>query len=171
MKDIRLLGLPDGRILVLTRPLGLPGARAAIGYSCLASLDDLDASAITGATLFRDQFLPDEWGGANEAHLLAGGLVGVLGHIAWMEEGDIRHYAAMSFVLRPATGEKTPLRIIATRGDFAPGPAKRVDLQDVIFSGGLVREDDGSAWLYAGVSDAEAHRIRIADPFLAYERE
>lgn len=154
---------------MLTRPLGLPGARAAIGYTCLATLDDLDADAIAGATLFRDQFLPDEWGGANEAHLLANGLVGVLGHVAWMEAGDIRHYAAMSFALRPETGEKTPLTIIATRSDFPPGPAKRLDLQDVIFSGGLVRQHDASAWLYTGISDAETHRLRIPDPFLAYE--
>lgn len=170
MKDIRLLALPDQRILVLTRPLGLPGARAAIGYTCLATLDDLDADAIARAPLFRDQFLPDEWGGANEAHVLANGLIGVLGHVAWMEAGDIRHYAAMSFVLRPETGEKTPLTIIATRSDFAPGPAKRADLQDVIFSGGLVRQPDGSAWLYTGISDAAAHRLRIADPFLAAEQ-
>jgi hypothetical protein len=170
MKDIRLLELPGGKILVLTRPLGLTDARAAIGYTCLDSLDDLDVKTITSATLFRDQFTPDEWGGANEAHLLANGLVGVLGHVAWMEAGEIRHYYAMTFALRPETGEKTPLTIVATRKDFPPGPAKRPDLQDVIFSGGLARQADGSAWLYAGVSDAEAHRIRIPDPFLAYER-
>lgn len=166
MKDIRLLELPGGKILVLTRPLGLPDARAAIGYTCIDSLDDLNAAVIDAAALFRDQFLPDEWGGANEAHVLANGLVGVLGHIAYMQAGDIRHYYAMSFVLNPVTGEKTPLKIIATRGDFLPGPAKRPDLEDVIFSGGLVRLEDGTAWLYAGVSDADAQRLRIADPFL-----
>ncbi len=119
---------------------------------------------------FVTSFCPTNGVAQHEAHVLANGLIGVLGHVAWMEAGDIRHYAAMSFVLRPETGEKTPLTIIATRSDFAPGPAKRADLQDVIFSGGLVRQPDGSAWLYTGISDAAAHRLRIADPFLAAEQ-
>ena len=170
MKDIRLCELPGGKMLVLTRPLGLADARAAIGYTMIERLDDLNAALIDAATLFRDQFLADEWGGANEAHVLANGLVAVLGHIAYMEAGDIRHYHAMTFALKPETGEKTPLKIIATRKDFPAGPAKRPDLEDVIFSGGLVRQPDGMAWLYAGVSDAEAHRLRIADPFVEYEQ-
>ncbi len=169
MKDIRLLELPSRKILVLTRPLGLTDARAAIGYTCINNLEELNAAVIDAATLFRDQFLPDEWGGANEAHVLTNGLVAVLGHVAYMEAGDIRHYHAMTFALNPETGEKTPLKIIATRRDFLPGAAKRPDLEDVIFSGGLVRQADGRAWLYAGVSDAEAHRILIADPFVEYE--
>jgi hypothetical protein len=41
---------------------------------------------------------------------------------------------------------------------------------DVVFSGGLVRNiDEGKAVLYAGISDAEAQRITIDDPFLGYE--
>lgn len=170
MKDIRLCELLGGKILVLTRPLGLADARAAIGYCVIDRLDDLNATVIDAASLFRDQFLPDEWGGANQAHVLKNGLVAVLGHIACMEAGDIRHYYAMTFAMKPETGEKTLLKIIATRKDFPPGPAKRPDLVDVIFSGGLVRQPDGTAWLYAGVSDAEAHRLCIVDPFVEYEQ-
>ena len=61
------------------------------------------------------------------------------------------------------------MQIIATRADFPPGASKRPDLEDVIFSGGLVRLPDGKAWFYAGLSDAEAGRILIDDPFVDYE--
>jgi len=36
-------------------------------------------------------------------------------------------------------------------------------------NGGLTRREDGYAELYAGVSDAEAHKIVIPDPFLQFE--
>ena len=44
------------------------------------------------------------------------------------------------------------------------------DLVDVVFSGGLIRKSVGSADLYAGISDAEAQKITIMDPFLSYEQ-
>jgi hypothetical protein len=46
---------------------------------------------------------------------------------------------------------------------------KRPDLEDVIFSGGLIRSDNDRAILSVGVSDAEAYRIEIPDPFKEYE--
>jgi len=170
MKDIRLIERDNGRIGVFTRPMMVDGARALIGYTEIATLDDLTEEAIDGARLLRRQFLPEEWGGVNEAHLLKGGLIGVLGHIAWMEEFNIRHYYPMVFVYDPDSHRYTPIKLIATREMFPDGPAKRPDLQDVLFSGGLVRHEDGTASLYTGVSDAEAHVIRIPDPFLEYEK-
>ncbi len=169
MKDIRLIQRDNGRIGVFTRPMMVDGARALIGYTEIDSLDGLTEEAINEAHLLRQQFLPDEWGGANEAHLLKGGLIGVLGHIAWMEEFNIRHYYPMVFAFNPEDYRYTPIKLIATRAMFQDGPAKRPDLQDVIFSGGIVRHEDGTASLYTGVSDAEAHAIRIPDPFLEYE--
>jgi hypothetical protein len=65
--------------------------------------------------------------------------------------------------------EKTPIKIIASRSEFPEGPAKRSDLVDILFSGGLVRLDGGKAKLYTGVSDTEAHVLTIEDPFLEYE--
>ena len=67
----------------------------------------------------------------------------------------------------PDTAEIGPVRIIATRAQFPTGPAKRPDLEDVIFAGGLIRHWDGTATLFAGLSDAEAGAIRIADPMAA----
>ena len=61
------------------------------------------------------------------------------------------------------------IEIIAARKQFPEGPSKRPDLVDVIFSGGLQRKDDGTAILYAGISDAWAARVAMPDPFRAYE--
>jgi hypothetical protein len=170
MKDIRLIELANGSIGVFTRPFGVAGATAVIGYTQIEALDHLTEEGILGADLFLDQFLPSEWGGANEVHLLSNGLVGILGHIARYDEQRNRHYHSMTFAFDPATGIKTPVKIIATRDLFPEGPSKKDDLANVIFSGGLQRMGDGLAVLYAGVSDAEAQRIVIPDPFEEYEQ-
>lgn len=73
----------------------------------------------------------------------------------------------MAFTFDPLTRKPEAMRIIATRTDFPAGESKRPDLQNVIFSGGLVRIAGDRAWLYAGLSDAEAGRVLIADPFSA----
>ncbi|SFT09076.1 Protein of unknown function [Paenibacillus sp. BC26] len=169
MKDVRLIELANGEIGVLTRPQGEKGGRGKIGFFKCAELEDITAERIADAPVFQDQFLELEWGGANEPHLLSNGLVGVLGHIASFE-GEDRHYQAMTFAIHPETFEKTPMKIIARRSIFPEGAAKRPDLTDVIFSGGIVRKPNGLADLYVGASDAEAYRIEIGDPFLEYEQ-
>ena len=168
MMDIRLVELADGRVGVFSRPQGEPGGRGTIGFTAVDSLEELNAEAIAAAPLLEGQFLEEEWGGANEAHLLADGCLGVLGHIARMDEEE-KHYYPMAFVLDPANLERTPPRIIAARNYFPPGPPKRPDLVDIIFSGGLVRNGDGTATLYAGISDAEGARIDMPDPFVEYD--
>jgi hypothetical protein len=170
MKDLRLVQLTDGRIGVFTRPQGVKGGRGKIGYTTADALDELSLELVAEAPLLEGQFLDEEWGGCNEIHLLSNGLLGVLGHIARFDEHDNRHYYPMVFVFDPRNRAFTDMRIIAERSDFIAGPAKRPDLVDVVFSGGLVRKGDGTADLYAGISDAEAHKITIPDPFLKYER-
>ncbi|WP_410514923.1 DUF1861 family protein [Paenibacillus sp. BR2-3] len=169
MKDIRLIELTDGRIGVFTRPQGARGGRGQIGFTIIHSLDELNEQTFINAEVFQDQFVPEEWGGANEAHLLKNGHVGVLGHIACLDKLDIKHYYAMVFTVNTETFETTPIKIIAARSDFPIGPGKRPDLQDVIFSGGIIRSDNGRAVLSVGVSDAEAYTLEIPDPFLEYE--
>jgi hypothetical protein len=171
MKDIRLAGLPDGRIALFSRPHSGPGYRGRIGFTIVDRLEALNAGVIAGAPLLAGQFTDTEWGSVNEAHLLRDGRLGLLGHIAWMEAGEIRHYYAMVFAIDPATGQTDPVRIIATRSQFPAGPAKRHDLVDVIFAGGLVRHWDGTATLFTGLSDAEAGWLRIPDPLAALEYE
>ncbi|MCK9860823.1 DUF1861 family protein [Paenibacillus sp. ATY16] len=165
MKDIRLVELRGGNIGVFTRPQGEKGGRGKIGFAQVASLDALTTKIIDDAPLLDEQFAEGEWGGANEAHLLNDGRVGVLGHTACFDEAGDRHYYPMAFVYDPKDASFTDMKIIAERSRFLPGPSKRPDLQDVVFSGGLVRREDGNALLYAGISDADAQVLTIIDPF------
>lgn len=170
MKDIRLLELPGGKILVTTRPQGSGAGRGKIGFTIIRSLDDLSSQSILSASIFEDQFTSEEWGGTNQLHLLKNGKIGVLSHIANFDEEGNRHYYSTCFLLDPATGKHLPMKIIAVRCNFEDGPSKRDDLKDVVFSGGLVRQSNGTARLYCGVGDAEAHCITIPDPFLEWEK-
>ena len=169
MKDLRLAELTDKSVAVVTRPQGEKGGRGKIGYVRINNLSELTIQVVEDAPLLKGQFIEEEWGGANELHLLKNGKLGILGHIASFSEGDVRHYYPMVFLLDPNTGAHTDIELIATRSQFLPGNSKRPDLVDVVFSGGLVRKADGTADLYAGISDAEAHVITLKDPFLAYE--
>ena len=171
MKDLRIAELADKRIAVVTRPQGEKGGRGKIGYASINDLSELTLDVIHQAPLLEGQFIDEEWGGANELHVLKNGQLGVLGHIASFSEGDVRHYYPMVFVIDPETGAHSEIQLIATRSQFLPGSSKRPDLIDVVFSGGLVRNEDKTADLYAGISDAEAHVITIVDPFLKYENE
>lgn len=171
MKDLRMIQLADGGIGVFTRPQGEKGGRGKIGFTIASTLADVDASLIEEAPLLPGQFLDEEWGGPNELHLLKNGLVGILGHIACFDEDGGRHYYPMVFSLDPKSRAASPIQLIAERDDFLPGPAKRPDLVDVVFSGGMIRNDDGTALLFAGVSDAGAQMLRMLDPFLPFELE
>ena len=166
MKDIRLLQLADGRILVAVRPQGEKGGRGKIGFTVLKNLDELTEENMDRAHILEEQFIAAEWGGCNEMHLLPGGKIGILSHIACFDEAGDRHYYSTCFTYDVDTWEYTPMKMIAERKDFAPGASKRPDLEDVIFSGGLVRQKDGKVKLYCGVGDAEAHMRVIEDPFL-----
>ena len=165
MKDLRLVELKSGEIGVVTRPQGEKGGRGKIGYAKIKSLQELSVPVIENAPLLEEQFTEEEWGGANEIHLLENGLLGVLGHIACFDERGDRHYYPMVFTLDGETGEHSPIELIATRSMFLLGESKRPDLVDVVFSGGLVRDGQGKARLYAGISDAEAQVMTIEDPF------
>lgn len=169
MKDIRLVELKDGRIGVFTRPQGEKGGRGKIGYAEVDKLEDLNEQIILDAKLF-NQFTDEEWGGANEIHLLKNGKLGVLAHIAcFSDKGKNRHYASSAFMYDPETEKYSEMKMIACRDLFSPGVAKRPDLEDVVFSGGLKREGNGKAVLYAGIGDAEAHWLEIDDPFIEWE--
>ncbi len=169
MKDIRLIQLRDGRIGLFTRPMhtGHPGAD--IGFRIINRLEDLTESAMLGADLLRGQFTENEWGGVGEAHALQNGAIGVVGHIAYRSADGHLHYYAYTFAINPRTGATTAPKIIAERQNFPQGPAKRWNVVDVVFSGGLRHRAHGRANLYAGVSDTEAYVINIPDPFLDYE--
>lgn len=169
MKDIRLKQLSDGSIAVFTRPQGEIGGRGRIGLTVVGSLSEVTAEVMEAGRLLPAQHSSDEWSGANEIHLLENGKLGVLGHLARFDHNEHRQYFAVVFTVCPSTGHAGPLRLIAERRDFPEGPKKRPDLEDVIFSGGLVRGNNGTAELYVGLSDAAAAKIVIPDPFASIE--
>jgi hypothetical protein len=168
MKDVRICKYKN-KIAVFTRPQGHGAGPGKIGFLMIDSLAELNAEHIEKATIFSNHFIESEWGGANEVHVLKNGLLGVLGHISTRDLENNLHYYPMVFAFNPKTFESTQVKIIAERSDFTPGPSKRPDLIDVLFSGGIVRIPEGKAILYTGVSDAEAHYIIINDPFMEYE--
>lgn len=165
MKDIRLVELTGGRVGVFTRPQGVNGGRGRVGYISFASLQECDAEALYDAPLIDMRLTDEEWVGANEAHLLADGRIGVLGHVAAFDAAGNKCYQAMCFEFDPKTHTATPLRVLAKRADFPDAPAKKPDLVNVVFSGGLSRHGDATATLYAGLSDAAAGVVRISDPW------
>jgi hypothetical protein len=169
MKDIRFKQLPDGQVAIFSRPQGVVGGRGEIGFTIAPSWDAITAEMIVGAPLFSGQLLKEEWGGANEAHQLANGHLGVLGHIACFDGQGDRHYYPMAFAVDPRTRQPSAIRIIARRSFFPPGSSKRPDLVDVVFSGGIIRNDDGTVSLYAGTSDTSSAVVKLPDPFLQYE--
>ncbi len=172
MKDIRLCELSDSRVGVFTRPRGLWGERGMIGYTEVSTLDDLTIEAIERAPMIEDMFHPHDWGGANEAHLLENGEIGIIAHAAYFEADDKtgpRRYYAIAFTFNPITRQWRDYRIIAARKQFAPGVAKRPDLTDVVFSSGIERIGPVTR-LYAGISDAEAHWVEIPYPFPSVQR-
>ena len=169
MKDIRLFEMDNGKIAVFTRPQGNVGGRGKIGFTIINDIDELSSDVINNANLIDKQFIDAEWGGANEIHRLKNGLLGVLGHVACFDKNMDRHYYSMVFAFNPKNLESTEIKIIAQRKNFSYGQYKRKDIMDVIFSGGIKRLDSKKAELYVGVSDAEAHKIIIDDPFIEYE--
>jgi len=173
MKDIRIIELRNGHVGVFTRPLGGEAGKGKIAFAEVESLDKLE-EAIPRAEIIPNQFHDDEWGGANELHLLANGKIGVLGHIAHSEKDEqskkvIRHYYAMAFVFDPVTNAASPLEILTSADDFPYIEPKKPDLGRIIFSGGLVRTSGDDAYLYVGIGDAHAGYAKIKDPFRKFE--
>jgi Protein of unknown function (DUF1861) len=169
MKDIRFKQLPTGHVAIFSRPQGDIGGRGEIGFTISPSWDAITAEMIAAAPLFERQMLKEEWGGANEVHLLVNGHLGILGHIACFDAQRNRHYYPMAFTVDPATRISSPICIIAQRSFFPTGASKRPDLVDVVFSGGIIRNRDGTVSLYAGTSDAAAAVVKLPDPFLRFE--
>jgi len=169
MKGIRFIELPNAKIGVFTRPQGKRGRRGKIGFEIIDSLQKLTPRTLSRADIIKNLFARGEWGGVNEVHLLSNDKLGVLGHIAQFSRSKKRYYYPIVFMFNYETKEVSGLKIITTRSDLPKGEAKRDDLYNVIYPGGLVRNKHGIAKLYAGLADAESYEITMKDPFLEYE--
>jgi hypothetical protein len=175
MKDIRLVGLKDGRIGVFSRPRNAAilkqfGSESQIGFSIINSLDDLSAEVIENAPYIPGLFDAGEWGGCNQAYALDNGRIGVIGHKSYRSPDangtEILTYLNIAFVFDPIQHTATPVKIIGTRSCYPDGPAKTTQLVDCAFTSGIVLRPDGKADLYSGIGDCEVGRIVIDNPFL-----
>lgn len=169
MKGIRLVELPDGKIGVFTRPQGVVNginyAKGQICYTEIDTLEYLSPATITQAKRISLHFTNGEWGGANEAHVLADRQLGILCHIAKLDDAGGKNYYAGIFTMDPETRVATNMHIIATRDDFPSVPNKRPDEVNIIYPGGLKDNGDGTVDLYAGLGDTSAGKICIPNPF------
>lgn len=129
----------------------------------MKSLDEINISIIEKAPLIEDFFYDEEWGGVNAVYPFSPNEKEkylVLGHIAKFTEDGCRHYYPIVFDFDTEKRLAWNVQIIAERSDLPAGEAKRSDLYDIIYSGGLYFED-GKVFLYAGVGDCEAWRIEV----------
>lgn len=167
MKDIRLVGLSNNKIGVFTRPQHksiAKGGRGKIGFQVIEGIDNLNETMLLSTPIL-DQFVDEEWGGVNAAYLLQNENIGVLGHIACFDASENRHYYSMVFEIDLKTSKVSEMKLLAKRAQFLQGAAKRPDLEDVIFSGGILFKNESTIELYVGVSDAEAQYITVGNPF------
>ncbi len=173
MKGIRFIEY-NNKIAIFTRPK-TGNKNRKIGFTIINSLKELTSKNILQAPLIKNNFAEGEWGGVNQIIKLKNGKIGVLGHIANYSNGDgegggkNKNYYPIVFVFDVEKKEIQGLKIIARRKDLPSGSAKTSELQNVLYPGGIVRKDDGTAVLYVGASDAEAYEIVIDDPFLEFE--
>lgn len=175
MKDIRILELKSGQIALFSRPQGQKmlekyGRIAGIGFTLIDGLDELKPKIINRAPLLEYPFTSEEWGGCNNLYELENGLIGIIGHKAYYDKEQNKHYYGIAFALDPETGKFTQNKIIITRDCFPEGPAKSPELEDIIFTSGIIRKQDNKAVLYTGLSDCQVGRAVITDPFLEYEK-
>ena len=176
MKDIRLVDLRNGTIGVFSRPRSAEimekyGSESLIGFTTIRSLDELSDEVIENARPIPDLFGKGEWGGCNQAYLLANGKIGVIAHQSYHDTdangGDLLVYVNTAFEFDPVAFTASPIRVIGTRSCYPAGPAKRPDLVDTSFTSGIVVRPDGKVDLYSGLSDCEEGRITIEYPFEA----
>lgn len=165
MKDIRLCQLKDGRLCFFTRPME---PVKGIGMVVFNSFDEYDAEALERQPVLEGQFLPEEWGGANQVMALNGDTVGIIGHKSYLDgepESPMLHYNSTAFTVNLRDHTSTPSRIIATRSIFPDTPAKWEKVRDVVFTAGIRRLPDGKARLYTGISDCCVGSVVINWPF------
>ena len=164
MKDIRLVGLQDGKIGVFTRPLGGKYEKGKIGFIFLDSISELNVENIEKAKLIKFPFKKDEWGGVNDIIELKEGLLGVIGHLAYSEDDGRKFYYPISFKFEIKSRKISNLKLLFTRNDLPFGLPKNRFLYNVIFPGGGILDPE-NLHLCVGVGDSEAYEVVVRNPF------
>ncbi len=174
MKDIRLVQLSNGEIGVFSRHRGQHildeyGCESMIGFCKIKTVDDLTGEAIKNAPLIPNIFADGEWGGCNQCYMLSSGKIGIIGHKCYKdEERNNAVYLNTAYVFDTEKMEMISDKVIATRKSYPSGPAKKPDLEDCAFPGGIVMRPDGKADLYSGIGDCEVGRVTVDYPFEGY---
>ncbi|MCL2360267.1 MAG: DUF1861 family protein [Defluviitaleaceae bacterium] len=174
MKDIRLVQLENG-IGVFSRPRGPEvekeyGSGSIVGFTIIDNILELDADIISKAKKIDSMFASGEWGGCNQCYLLDTGLLGIIGHKSYKSDDmvELDVYVNVSFVFDPKTHQILDEKIIATRASYPPGPAKKPNLADCVFTSGIVMRIDGRFDLYSGLGDTQTGRAVINYPFQGF---
>ena len=182
MKDVRLLELPDGRLLLSRRPIGGEYREGRITLHILDGMDQLSKVNSTDLRTYAvlDSGYPNDWVGANSLYLIpdsSGELwIGLLGHLG-LNDGDYgKHYAVTAYKIRlkdllDSKVHHIMPRIIATRACFEDGPWKTSELGDVVFPGSLDPLGHEQYRLWAGLSDARIGTVIVDNPFGLRELE
>ncbi len=175
MKDIRLTALTNGKIGVFSRPrseevMRLYGCESMVGYTEIDSLEELTPETVQNAPLIPDLFGPGEWGGCNQIYTLDTGLLGIIGHLCYLDDVAGQVYMNAAFIYDPINRKLIDKKIIATRSCYPAYDAKKPHLIDVAFSSGIVPREDGKVDLYSGIGDCAEGRVTIDNPFEGYGR-
>lgn len=178
MKDIRILELKNGKVGVFGRPQGdvifkkYGKGIARITYTEFDEVRSITKEGIENAYPLEGQFEDDEWGGANHVFNLSDELIGVIGHHAYMTQVnniDYRHYYTVAYTFNRVTKEIGEEKVIMSANCFPPHKMLRPDLEDVVFTSGIINNNDGTVIIYTGISDANVGTAIIDDPFKEFK--
>lgn len=171
MKDIRLVDMKNGKIGVFSRHrsdgiLKKYGCESMIGFDMIDDINELTAENIEKAPLVPNIFADFEWGGCNQCYMLSSGKIGIIGHKCYNDkESGNSVYLNVAYIFDPERREMIDTKIIATRKSYPSGAAKRPNLEDCAFPGGIVMREDKKADLYSGIGDCEVGRVTVPYPF------
>ncbi|KAG5510776.1 hypothetical protein GH5_07001 [Leishmania sp. Ghana 2012 LV757] len=167
MKDIRLVGLADGKIGIFSHHK--TSSTCITGFITINSLDELCSQVIDAAESIDHTLFGDAWGGVNQPYLLSTGKIGCISHHGYLDtdaKGEVLNvYCITSFVYEPSTNKCYDYKILGTKSCFPDYPPKSPKLMDCAFVSGIVMRDDGKCDLYSGVGDTREGRMVVEYPF------
>lgn len=157
-KDTRFVWLPgreseEKQIAVCPRPQGRFGGIGRIGYFKTDNLEtlqnDIEAYFMLEdeSTLISDLLEEDEWGGVNQMMVQRDGSILLIGHRARRTGSngtERRKYRPFAAMLDPDSGQLIGAvkELDVVPDEFPSVVAKRPELEDVIFSGGIMLDND-----------------------------
>ena len=169
MKDLRLLELNNGQILVATRPQNIinidgkdidyKGGR--IGFKVIPNLESL-----TDTDFYRDVNIIDNlhkethWSGVNQMFSINNDTIGVVYHEACFNAGEKKYVSGFFTINAKMLKYNGDKRTIGDSTNFSGYTPKKADLNDVVFSSGVVVKSNSCYNLYLGIGDSKSGVIK-----------